>query len=152
MSPLSFSSIILLPNSCVSESTRDTWKGFSPHMHISFQWVGSFLKKTIFKRRKKQTRVTYLVLQPLEEAHPDESVNAWLPQSQDPIGGIPQPNQTLQLFRPVSGSVESQLGLKSGAISLTGTVRCRIAAVTTSTSRKAARSDRRSSSLAKAGW
>jgi hypothetical protein len=69
-------------------------------MRVSFEWVGTFLKKTLWPRRKSQPRVSYLFLQPLEDRIL-MSANVWMPQSVNPNGG-----NALQLFRPAGGTVE----------------------------------------------
>ncbi len=98
----------------------------SPMTHASFRWVAGLFTKTLFGRKRKEApakrrRVLYLFLEPLEHRLL-MTLNAWMPQRLDPLGGLNQPNQTLRLFQPASDQLESQLGLSSGTISLAGNI------------------------------
>ena len=72
-------------------------------------------------RGKHPSRRDYhLWLEPLEVRNLF-ALNVWMPNRLDPIGGIDQTNQALQLFQPATTSLEPTTGLTQGSITGSGT-------------------------------
>ena len=92
----------------------------------TFQFIRGFIKQIFSWKKNRRApkplfQNTWLFVEPLE-VRDLLSLNAWMPQRIDPLNGINQPNQTLQIFQPASDSIEAQLGLRSGSIAIAGDI------------------------------